>query len=113
MEDKLIELLTIFGYPIRRQGSIGEHEDYPEHFFTYWENPSHDGSHYDNKNASCVYDFDVNFYSTDPIKTYSKLREAKQLLKSENFIISGDGYDVASDEETHTGRGMNVLYLQF
>lgn len=113
MEDLLIELLESFGYPVIRQGSLGPNEEYPENFFTFWNNDSYDGEHYDNDNVSTVYDYDVNFYSVDPDATYSKLREAKKLLKGKNFIVSGDGYDVDSDEDTHTGRGMNVLYLKF
>ena len=30
MEDKLIELLETFGYPVIRQGSLGEDESYPD-----------------------------------------------------------------------------------
>ena len=112
MEDKLIELLESFGYPVIRQGSLAESEPYPDNFFTFWNNDSSDGSHYDNEAASSVYDYDVNLYSNSPDNTYGKLREAIKLLKGEGFIISGDGYDVASDEDTHTGRGVNALYLK-
>ena len=112
MEDRLIELLESFGYPVIRQGSMSEDESYPDNFFTFWNNDSSDGSHYDNEVASLVYDYDVNSYSSDPSLTYSNLRDAITLLKSEGFIISGDGYDVVSDEDTHTGRGVNVLYLK-
>lgn len=113
MEDLLIGLLETFGYPVIRQGSLGEDEDYPDNFFTFWNNDSYDGNHYDNDNISDIYDFDVNFYSTDPEATYTKLRDAKQLLKSNGFIVSGDGYDVASDESTHTGRGINATYARY
>lgn len=113
MEDLLIELLESFGYPVIRQGSMGPDDVYPENFFTFWNNESYDGSHYDNDDVSTVYDYDVNFYSVDPDATYAKLKEAKKLLKANRFIISGDGYDLDSDEDTHTGRGMNVLYLKF
>lgn len=112
MEDKLIELLESFGYPVIRQGSLAEGESYPDDFFTFWNNNSNDGSHYDNEAASIIYDYDVNFYSNSPDHTYTKLRGAIKLLRSEGFIISGDGYDVASDEDTHTGRGINALYLK-
>ena len=111
MEDRLIELLETFGYPVIRQGSLGDSEDYPEHFFTFWNNDSSDDSFYDNDNNSTIYDYDVNFYSCDPSLTYSKLIEAITLLRLHGFIISGDGHDVASDEDTHTGRGVNALYL--
>ena len=110
MEDLLIKLLESFGYPVRLQGSLGPEEEYPPAFFTFWENNSLDASHYDNDARSEIFDYDVNFYADDPSLVYSKLKEAKKLLKENNFIISGSGYTVASDEQTHTGRGMNVLY---
>lgn len=113
MEDLLIETLETFGYPIIRQGTLGPDDEYPEHFFTFWNNDSYDGSHYDDEDVSTICDYDVNFYSVEPDLVYTKLREAKKLLKGKRFIISGDGYDVASDEDTHTGRGMNVLYMKF
>lgn len=112
MKDTLISLLESFGYPVLLQGSMSEDTAYPESFFTFWNNDSEDGNHYDNDAISYVWDFDVNFYSTDPSLTNTLLLQAKKLLKQNGFIISGKGYDVASDEPTHTGRGMNVLYLE-
>ena len=113
MEDKLIQLLESFGYPVYRQGSISEDESYPETFFTFWNNLSEESTFYDNESHSEVGDFDVNLYSTDPTLIYTKLKEAKQLLKQNNFIIADSGHDVLSDEQTHTGRGMNVLIIEY
>lgn len=112
MEDLLIELLSTFGYPVRLQGSLAENEDYPDHFFTFWNRSSDSQAFYDNDEHSIVYLYFVGFYSTDPERVYSVLREAKTLLKANGFIISGDGYSVASDELTHDGRGMDVSYLR-
>lgn len=112
MEDLLIEVLSSFGYDVVLQGSMAQEEEYPDQFFTWWDNGSVDASHYDNKNSSVVFDYDVNFYSTDAAEVYSKLMEAKKLLKEKGFIISGSGHSVMSDEQTHTGRGMNVLFRQ-
>lgn len=112
MEDLLIEILESFGYPVRLQGSLLPDEPYPDHFFTFWNNNSYSESFYDNNEKSIIYDYDVNFYSIDPELVYTKLREAKKSLKAAGFIISGDGYSVASDEQTHDGRGMNVLYFK-
>lgn len=112
MEDLLIEILKSFGYPVRLQGSLLPDEPYPEHFFTFW-NRSSDGEHYyDNDEHSTAYEYDVNFYSIDPEKVYSVIRAVKKALKTANFIVSGDGYSVPSDEATHDGRGINVLYLR-
>ena len=113
MEDKLIQLLESFGYPVYRQGSISEGESCPETFFTFWNNLSEEGTFYDNESHSEVGDFDVNIYSANPTLIYTTLKEAKQLLKQNNFIIADSGHDVLSDEQTHTGRGMNVLIIEY
>ena len=113
MEDKLIEILETFGYPVVRQGSLGPDEEYPDSFFTFWNNDSPDHAHYDNAEYGTEWDFDVNFYSIDPEKTYQVLADARIELKQNKWIIPGKGYDVASDEVAHTGRGMRVFYLEF
>ena len=112
MKEVLISLLESFGYPVFLQGSLTEEDAYPESFFTFWNNDSYDGDHYDNDAIYYVWNFDVNFYSSDPNLVNTVLLQAKQLLKQNGFIISGQGYDVASDEPTHTGRGMNALIIE-
>lgn len=112
MEDLLINILESFGYPVKLQGSLLPEEPYPSHFFTFWNRDSTGESFYDNEEQTTSFDYDVNFYSVDPELVYSKLREAIKLLKKAGFIVSGDGYSVASDEPTHDGRGINVKYLR-
>lgn len=112
MEDELIKILEIFGYPVIRQGSLAPDEVYPESFFTFWNNDSPDHAYYDDNEYGTDWDFDVNFYSTDPQKTYNVLADARVKLKQNKWIVPGKGYDVASDEVTHIGRGMRVFYLE-
>lgn len=112
MEDLLIEILSEFGYPVRLQGSLLPDEEYPESFFTFWNDSSDDNSHYDDETQSVVYEYSVNFYSTDAEKVYTILRAAAIKLKQNGFIISGDGYSVPTDEPTHDGRGMSAMYLK-
>lgn len=111
LEDKLIELLETFGFPVFRQGSLSEDEEYPQTFFTFWCNEEAENSAYDNETQSVVYDYDVNVYSDDANQVYSLLRQARTLLKENGFTIVSRGYDIASDEPSHTGRGMNVVYI--
>lgn len=113
MEDKLIEILESFGYPVRRQGSMEEDESYPDDFFTFWNADSYDASRYDGKTCAIKWEFDVNFYSIDPARAYSVLEEARKRLKRVGFIVTGRGYDAPSDEITHVGRGMEAEYLEF
>ena len=112
MEDLLIQTLSSFGYPVMLQGSLLPNEPYPDNFFTFWNNDSSDGTHYDNAAASVLYEYEVNFYSNNPANVYDVLRAAIAKLRAAGFIISGDGYSVASDEPTHDGRGVDVEYLR-
>lgn len=112
MEDLLIQTLSSFGYPVMLQGSLLPNEPYPDNFFTFWNNDSSDGTHYDNAAASVLYSYEVNFYSNNPANVYDVLRAAITSLRAAGFVISGDGYSVASDEPTHDGRGVDVEYLR-
>lgn len=113
MDDKLIQLLESFGFPVFLQGSLNKDTAYPNSFFTYWSDESVDGSHYDNDAISWVWSFSVYFYSVDPALVSSIINEqVRKLLKQNGFIVSGKGYDVASDEPTHTGRGIDALIIE-
>lgn len=113
MEDALLEILEATGYPVYRQGSMSEDDTYPETFVTFWNNESADHSHYDNTEYGIFWNFDVNVYSSDPELTYSVLSDIRTALKGAGWIVSGKGYDVASDEATHTGRGLTALIVEF
>ena len=112
MEDLLISTLEQLTYPVKRQGSMLANESYPEHFFTFWNDSADGESFYSNTEGAIVWQYSLNFYSINPVLTNSKLLEAKKLLKAVGFIVTGAGYDVASDEDTHTGRGITVTYRQ-
>lgn len=107
-EDLLIQTLEIFSLLVMRQGSMEEDEEYPSSFFTFWNNVTEETEHYNNTNNAEIASFDVNFYSDDPTEVYEKLREAKKELKTAGFVITDAGHDVASDVETHIGRGIEV-----
>lgn len=112
MKDLLIATLEPLGFPIFLQGSLGKDEIYPESFFTFWNNSSDGDEFYDNEEHSTIWDFDLNFYSSDPSLVNTKLLEVKTKLKQAGFIITSKGYDVMSDEPTHTGRGINVQIIE-
>ena len=111
-KNELVRILSAYGYPVFLQGSLAEEEPYPQAFFTFWNNNTYDFGMYDNKPIGYVWDFDVNFYATDPELVNTMLAKAKAELKAAGWDISGVVYDVASDVPTHTGRGMNALYIQ-
>lgn len=112
VKELLISTLQTFKYPVLLQGSLAEDEPYPESFFTFWNNSSDDLNHYDNAPIAYEWSFDVNFYSSSAVLVNTVLLEAKDALKAAGFIVGGKGHDVASDEVTHTGRGIDVLFRE-
>ena len=111
MRNELMALLkTEFNVPVKLQGSLAPTEAYPARFFTIWNDETTDGHHYDNAPIAIEWDFSVFFYSEDPQDVIDTTEEAIQLLRTNGWIIDGRGYDVASDEPTHTGRGFDAIY---
>lgn len=102
----------MFNLPVIRQGSLAPDEKYPDTFFTFWNNSEDGQSFYDNETATVIYDYAVNVYSTDPDKVYDLLKQARLKLKASGWTIYRRGYDIASDEITHVGRGMEIIFLQ-
>lgn len=97
--------------PIFKQGSLGEDDTYPDTFLTFWENPEAEQSAYDNDTATVVWSFDVNAYSKSPNTVYSLTNALRAAYKADGWQTPDRGHDVASDEITHTGRGISVTYL--
>lgn len=112
MDKLLIDTLKPLGYEVKLQGSLSPKERYPKHFFTYWNDSADGDSFYSNEEGAIVWAYSLNFYSVDPLLVNSMLLTAKTLLKEAGFTVTGAGYSVASDEPTHTGRGITVLYRQ-
>ena len=112
MKEQLIELLETFGYPVRLQGSLAPDEPYPESFFTFWNDDTPDGAHYNNDAIAFIWTFSIFFFSADPEKVNSMMPAVRALLRSHGWMVQGLGYDAPSDEKTHTGRGITALYIQ-
>ena len=108
----LIETLETFQYPIYQHGSLSDDNKFPDSFFTFFNNDTVDDNFFDNQETETIWDFDLNFYSVDPALVNSVLLEAKPLLKAAGFIVDGKGYDVLSNNPTHTGRAINVQYIE-
>lgn len=112
MKEQLINILKTFGYIVRLQGSFAEDERYPESFFTIWNNDTPEGAHYDNDTIAFIWNFTVNFYSVDPVLVNTIPERVRSALKKDGWIVYGKGYDVPSDEPTHTGRALDTVYIE-
>lgn len=112
MKQALIDKLKTYGYPVALQGTLDPEQAYPASFYTIWNTETADGSCYDNRPVSIVWGFTVYFYSTDPALVNEQMAQTVKDLRADGWIIDGSGYDAASDEPTHTGRAVDVLYLK-
>ena len=112
MIDELISILEGFEYPVYKQGSRSEEEEYPPTMITFWNADSPSQSFYDNEEYSSIFYYTVYVYSDDPDITYSLTEEIRTALKEAGWVIDGHGYDVPSDVKTHTGRGLDAIYLK-
>lgn len=111
VDETLIALLSTLQVNVYKQGSMAKDEAYPKKFITFWENPESTND-YDNETKFVIYDFNVYIYADDPNELAQLLKDARSLLKRNNFIILSRGFDVASDEKTHTGKGFEVGYIK-
>lgn len=113
MKQKLIDVLSSFGYPVFLQGSLNAEDAYPSTFITYWTNGVDDDQHYNNLTIRYIWDFQVIIYSNDPLILEQKREELRLALISNGFLISGKGMDIPSDEPTHTGWAMDVSIIEY
>ena len=112
MKNQLWILLETLGYPVYEQGSLTGTEDYPEHFFTLWNDDTEPLDHYDNEESGYVWYFTINFYSIDPRLTESVLMKAKDLLIKNGWIVPGKGNDTYSDSKNHYGRSIEIKFIE-
>lgn len=111
IEDDLIAVLETFNFPVDRQGSYQPGQAYPDTFITFWTD-TEDGNHYDNFAATTIWHFDVNVYSNNPDTVIRTILAVKAALEAAGFEVNGKGSDAASDYASHTGKMIDVWYVE-
>lgn len=114
VRDILIDALEEnFEVPVYLQGSLSDEDAIPEEYFTYFVTSTPHDRHYNNVSVRAVWGIDLNFYSTDPARTFTVMQLAEPVLKQADFIVTSSGYDVPVDDpEIHTGQGMALYYIE-
>jgi hypothetical protein len=111
--DELILLLETFKYDVIRQGSYSDTSEYPDTFITYWNPATPDHSYYDNDNYGEEWNIDIYIYSTSIDTAYQLTAKIRKLLKANGWIVPSAGFDIDSDSQAHTGRGLEVKYIDY
>ena len=112
MKEEILNLLKTFGYEVKEQGSYTSTEEYPDNFFTIWNDDTQPLDHYDNEEVGTVWVFIIYFYSKSPLLTVEMIKKAKALLKKNGWIVPGKGRDAYSDSKDHCGRMIKATYSE-
>lgn len=111
MKQKLLDILEKHCSAFL-QGTMNPDEEYPAEFVTFWTPTTSDNAHYDNAVTAVNWTFYVVYYSNDPLQVNTKPLEIAADLKAAGFVQQGRGYDILSDEPTHTGWAMDFTYTE-
>lgn len=111
MKEKLINVLSVFGFSVRLEGSLSDKE-YPETFITFWNFTSNNNS-YSNDDLVTTWGYNVRLYSKNPVTVEDTKKLILKELKRNGFIPNGKGNDfVYSSETHHIGWSVDVYYLE-
>lgn len=112
MKSLLIGTLEALGHPVILQGTIAPEEKLPQSFITFWTDDSFEAAAFDNETALTAWDYQVNFYSTDPALVETEAARIRAALKAAGFIPQGKGRDLPSDTPGWTGWTQDFYYLE-
>lgn len=113
MKSLLISVLeTICPNNVFLQGTLADDGAYPESFITIWTDSTESDAFYDNGEHAVDWTFSVIFYSSDPSQIDTKAAAIRAALKAAGFIPQGKGFDIPSDQPTHTGWAMDFVYTE-
>lgn len=91
------------------QGTLNANAAYPDEFITFWTNYTEDRTFLDNETTSIDWNFSLNFYSNNPARVNSVPFQIRAAAKAAGFIPQGKGYDIPSDNPSHTGWAMEFI----
>ena len=102
--------LEELGLMVRQQGTVPA--NMPDSYITYWNTSSLDNLNVDNKVKSVDYEFTVIYYTKDWDNIYSRFEEIISLLKSKDYVMDGEGFDIASGLDDYSARCIEVTKTQ-
>lgn len=114
VKETLIDILenAFPDYPVFLQGTLDENEAYPTSFITVWTSFTESNGFYDDEENAVDWDFNVMFYSSNPVLVNSVPDAIRTTLKAAGYIPQGKGNDLPSDTPTHTGWVTEYIYKE-
>lgn len=97
--------------PVYAEGDAPQ--ELPDEYFTVFENSTMDQINADNVTKAIRYEFNVKYYTKNASTLYSRLIQALSLLKSKNYITTGNGYANRTYLETWFSRQADIKKIEY
>ena len=107
----IIEDLSELNIPIYVEGDAPA--TLPDKYFTINEDYSSDAVSADNQATQIVFEFTLKYYTIDASNLYSGLKSAMTLLKSKNYITTGEGYANRTYKDKWFSRQCDVKKIEY
>lgn len=114
LKEKIISTLQAIcpDYPVLLNGSMTPDAVYPADFVTYWILESPTVASFDNASALTAWEFQVSFFSNNPLHVAEESKRIRQGLKDAGFIPEGRGFDTPVEEAGFTAWIIRCKYLE-
>lgn len=86
--------------------------DLPAEYFTVSEDATSDNLNADNKTKEILWEFTLKWYTNNPQNVFNGLKNAIDLLKGKNYIISGVGNHNSTYQSTWFSRAVDVQKIE-
>jgi hypothetical protein len=112
MWSKLQEVLDYLALPYYRQDSLGDDDETPEAYYTFWNRNSSDLSHYDNEPHRFEWLWVIQSFTDDPNDIYDIMENLITAAEDKGFTADGRGKDIATASPTLFGREITLKYIE-
>jgi len=116
MENKLVSILEGLeleqDFDVVLQGTLDPEDGYPDNFFSYWNWETPRDGYYNNKHTKVYWGFQIIAYSSDRNFLNKMTKRAIEELEKNEFITDSDGEDIASNIKSHTGKMIEVYFIE-
>lgn len=103
MKQKLIDILSEFGFPVVLKYSVAP-KDYPKDIILIW-NFDSSNTQFEDAEYATEWGFEVTYLSDNPLNVEKNQKLISKKLKDNGFVADGNGCDVITDisVSSHTG----------
>lgn len=97
--------------PVYAEGDAPD--ELPDEYFTVNEDSTTDHINANNETYAILYEYSLKYYTKDATTLYSRLIQALSLLKSKNYITTGNGYANETYHDIWFSRQADIKKIEY